>query len=47
MYGSNAVDLKNVKREEQPQHHCLTEMYSLVTILPENIAYAAVVVSSY
>jgi hypothetical protein len=45
LYGSNAVDTKNVKRDEQPRHHCVAEMYGVATISPENIAYAAVVVS--
>jgi hypothetical protein len=40
------VDVKDVKRTEQPRHHCLGEMYGLMTISPENIAYAAVVVST-
>jgi hypothetical protein len=40
------VDVKCAKRDEQPRHHCLGEMYSLMTISPENIAYAAVVVSN-
>jgi hypothetical protein len=45
LYGSNAVDTKNVKRDEQPRHHCVAEMYGVAMISPENIAYAAVVVS--
>jgi hypothetical protein len=46
LFGSNSVDTKNVKRDEQSRHHCLGEMYGLTTISAQNIAYAAVVVSN-
>jgi hypothetical protein len=46
LFGSNAVDVKNAKRNEQPRHHCLGVKYDITSISPENIAYAAVVVSN-
>ncbi|KAF8496387.1 hypothetical protein F5888DRAFT_1634920 [Russula emetica] len=43
LFGTNAVNAKHAKRNDQPRHHCVGEMYGLVSISPENIAYGAVV----
>jgi len=43
LFGTNSVDTMNVKREEQCRHHCVREMYDIVKISPQNIAFAAVV----
>jgi len=45
LFGTNAVDTKNVKRDEQCRHHCIGEKFDIRTISPQNIAYAAVMVS--
>jgi hypothetical protein len=45
LFGTNSVDVVNVKRDQQPRHHCVGEKYEITTITPQNIAYAAVVVS--
>jgi hypothetical protein len=39
------VDIKNVKRDNETRHNCITEKYGLTTVSAKNIAYAAVVVS--
>ena len=33
---------EQTQSHEQPKHHCLGEMYGILAISPENIAYAAV-----
>ncbi|KAF8490647.1 hypothetical protein F5888DRAFT_1637981 [Russula emetica] len=43
LFGTNAVNAKHAKRNDQPRHHCVGEMYGLASISPENIAYGAVV----
>jgi hypothetical protein len=45
LFGRNTVDTVNVKREDQPCHNCVGEMYEVTMISRWNIAYAAVEVS--
>lgn len=45
LFGTSAVDIANVRRDEQHRRNSIGEMYESVTISSQNIAYAAVVVS--
>ena len=45
LFGPNAVDTKKAIRSELSKHHCVGDMYDIVTVTPMMIAYAACAVS--